>query len=105
MSIVPSSSSDSEPLADLRERARSAAVSRLPQPGYLEQAHDWIAARIPPRPADEPEEDAALPHCAGCSGAIYHTPGARGEKTPGAFGFDWHDFCFETHPFPGRTRY
>jgi hypothetical protein len=70
-----------------------------------EQAREWIAARIPPIPTDEPAEDASLPHCAACGGAIYHTPGAGGGKTPGAFGFDWHDFCTENYPFRGRKRY
>jgi hypothetical protein len=70
-----------------------------------EQAREWIAGRIPPIPADEPAEDASLPHCAACGGAIYPAPLAIGERSPGPFGFDWHDFCVENYPFPGRMRY
>lgn len=70
----------------------------------LDQAHEWIAARVPDRPAGESPEVAALRHCAACGSAIFPPPGA-GEKAPGAFGFDWHDFCFESYPFLGRTRY
>ena len=70
-----------------------------------EQAREWIAARIPPIPADEPPEDASLPHCAACGRAIYPSPDAVGERSPGPFGFDWHNFCVENYPFPGRARY
>jgi hypothetical protein len=52
-----------------------------------------------------PPEDASLPHCAACGGAIYPAPGAVGERAAGNLGFDWHDFCVESYPFPGRKGY
>jgi hypothetical protein len=71
-----------------------------------EQARDWIRARMPPSPPDEPKRlpdgRRHLGPCAACGRGVY---GRDRRAVCFEYGFVWHDRCAEDYPFPGRSAY